>query len=96
MAVSQGVSARWIRRALQVLVGPQAKLGLGSATITRLMTVLHDEYTALEPPLTLQDKQYVPLGRLASLQHRLNEDRQCILVLMGATAGEEGTHRRGR
>ncbi len=81
----QGVSTGAFAEALQALVGPQAA-GLSATTITRLMTAWQDEYRAWNRR-SLADKQYVYVW--ADGIHftiRLDEDRQCILVLMGATA----------
>ena len=81
----KGVSSGAFAEALQALVGPQAA-GLSATTITRLMTVWQDEYKAWNRR-SLEGKQYVYIWADAiHFNIRLEEDRQCILVLMGATA----------
>ncbi len=71
--------------AQRLLVGPQAA-GLSATTITRLMTVWQDEYKAWNRR-SLEGKQYVYVWADGiHFNIRLEEDRQCILVLMGATA----------
>ncbi len=39
----------------------------------------------MEPALTRRQALRLPLGRWRALQIRLEEDRQCILEVMGAT-----------
>ena len=81
----KGVSTGGFAEALQALVGPQAA-GLSATTITRLMTVWQDEYKAWNRR-SLIGKQYVYVWADGiHFNIRLEEDRQCILVLMGATA----------
>lgn len=81
----KGVSTGAFAEALQALVGPQAA-GLSAATITRLMTVWQDEYKAWNRR-SLAGKHYVYVWADGiHFNIRLEEDRQCILVLMGATA----------
>ena len=81
----KGVSTGAFAEALQALVGPQAA-GLSATTITRLMTVWQDEYKAWNRR-SLIGKQYVYVWADGiHFNIRLEEDRQCILVLMGATA----------
>ena len=81
----KGVSTGGFAEALQALVGPQAA-GLSATTITRLMTVWQDEYKAWNRR-SLEGKQYVYVWADGiHFNIRLEEDRQCILVLMGATA----------
>jgi transposase-like protein len=81
----KGVSTGAFAEALQALVGPQAA-GLSATTITRLMTVWQDEYQAWQRR-SLEGRQYVYLWADGiHFNIRLEEDRQCILVLMGATA----------
>lgn len=81
----KGVSTGGFSEALQALVGPQAA-GLSATTITRLMTVWQDEHKAWNRR-SLEGKQYVYLWADGiHFNIRLEEDRQCILVLMGATA----------
>lgn len=81
----KGVSTGGFAEALQALVGPQAA-GLSATTITRLMTVWQDEYKAWNRR-SLEGRQYVYVWADGiHFNIRLEEDRQCILVLMGATA----------
>ena len=81
----KGVSTGAFAEALQALVGVDAA-GLSATTITRLMTGWQDEYQAWNRR-SLEGRHYVYLwadGIYFNI--RLEEDRQCILVLMGATA----------
>lgn len=81
----KGVSTGDFAEALQALVGPQAA-GLSATTITRLMRGWQDEHLAWSRR-SLEGKQYVYLWADGiHFNIRLEEDRQCILVLMGATA----------
>lgn len=81
----KGVSTGAFAEALQAIVGPQAG-GLSATTITRLMTVWQDEYKAWNRR-SLEGKHYVYIwADGVHFNIRLDEDRQCILVLMGATA----------
>jgi putative transposase len=81
----KGVSTGAFAEALQVLVGPHAA-GLSATTITRLMTVWQDEYKTWNRR-SLEGKHYVYVwADSVHFNIRLAEDRQCILVLMGATA----------
>jgi transposase-like protein len=81
----KGVSTGDFNEALQALVGPQAA-GLSATTITRLMTAWQDEHKTWSRR-SLEDQQYVYLWADGiHFNIRLEEDRQCILVLMGATA----------
>jgi transposase-like protein len=81
----KGVSTGAFAEALQALVGPQAA-GLSATTITRLMTAWQDEYRTWNRR-TLEGKHYVYVwADGVHFNIRLEEDRQCILVLMGATA----------
>jgi len=81
----KGVSTGDFTEALQALLGPDAP-GLSSTTITRLITTWQGDYAAWSKR-SLADKQYVYLwADGVHFNIRLEEDRQCILVLMGATA----------
>ena len=81
----KGVSTGGFSEGLQSLVGPQAA-GLSATTITRLMTVWQDEHRTWSRR-SLQGKQYVYLWADGiHFNVRLKEDKQCILVLIGATA----------
>jgi putative transposase len=80
----KGVSTGDFSEALQALVGPQAA-GLSATTITRLMTVWQGEYQAWNRR-SLEGRHYVYVWADGiHFNIRLEEDRQCILVLMGAT-----------
>jgi putative transposase len=81
----KGVSTGDFSEALAALLGPQAK-GLSANTITRLKAVWQQEYEAWNKR-SLADKQYVYVwADGVYFNIRLEDDRQCILVLMGATA----------
>ena len=81
----KGVSTGGFAEALQALVGSQAA-GLSATTITRLMTAWQDEHRRWSRR-SLAGRQYVYLWADGiHFNIRLEEDRQCILVLMGATA----------
>ncbi|KKM97148.1 hypothetical protein LCGC14_1170950, partial [marine sediment metagenome] len=80
----KGISTSGFSEALQALVGPQAA-GLSAATITRLIGTWQKDY-AVWNQRSLEDKQYVYVWADGiHFKIRLEEDRQCILVLMGAT-----------
>jgi putative transposase len=81
----KGISTGDFAEALAALLGPQAK-GLSPATVTRLKAVWADEYDAWSKR-SLAGKHYVYVwADGVHFNIRLEEDRQCILVLMGATA----------
>src|SRR5260370_28830124 len=80
----KGISTGDFSEALQALLGPDAK-GLSATTVTRLKGIWQDEYQAWSKR-SLAGKRYVYVW--ADGVHfyiRLEEERQCILVLMGAT-----------
>ncbi len=80
----KGISTGGFGEALQALVGPQAA-GLSAGTITRLIGVWQKDYADWNRR-SLKDKQYVYVWADGiHFNIRLEEDRQCILVLMGAT-----------
>lgn len=80
----KGVSTGDFGEALSALVGPSAQ-GLSASTITRLKEVWEGEFQEWTNR-SLDDKQYVYLwADGVHFNVRLEEDRQCILVLMGAT-----------
>jgi transposase-like protein len=80
----KGVSTGDFREALQALVGPQAA-GLSATTITRLVGTWQQDYAAWNRR-SLEDRQYAyAWADGIHFNIRLEEDRQCILVLMGAT-----------
>jgi putative transposase len=81
----KGISTGDFSEALAALVGPQAK-GLSASTITRLKEVWQQEFQEWSRR-SLKGKEYVYLwADGVHFNIRLEEDRQCILVLMGATA----------
>lgn len=84
----KGVSTGDFAEALQALLGPDAP-GLSAATITRLKAVWEQEHAAWSQR-SLKGKRYVYVwADGVHFNIRLDSgERQCILVLMGAT--EEG------
>jgi transposase-like protein len=81
----KGISTGDFTEALQALLGPDAP-GLSATTITRLLEQWQDEHAAWSQR-DLSDKHYVYVWADGiHFNIRLEEDRQCILVLMGATA----------
>jgi putative transposase len=80
----KGISTGDFSEALAALVGPDAH-GLSASTITRLKEVWEGEFQEWTQR-SLEGKQYVYLwADGVHFNVRLDEDRQCILVLMGAT-----------
>lgn len=80
----KGISTGDFQEALSALLGPDCP-GLSATTVTRLKSVWEDEYRTWSARC-LKDKEYVYIwadGIHTNI--RLEEDRQCILVLMGAT-----------
>lgn len=80
----KGISTGDFQEALAALLGPDCP-GLSATTITRLKSVWEDEYKQWSAR-SLEGKGYVYVwadGIHTNI--RLEEDRQCILVLMGAT-----------
>ena len=81
----KGVSTGDFSEALMSLVGPNAA-GLSASTVTRLKQTWESEFQEWNER-SLEAKQYVYLwADGVHFNIRLEEDRQCILVLMGATA----------
>ena len=81
----KGVSTGDFTEALQALLGPNAS-GLSASTITRLLGIWQKDYEAWNKR-SLEGKHYVYVwADGVHFNIRLEEDRQCILVLMGATA----------
>jgi transposase-like protein len=81
----KGVSTGDFSEALAALLGPDAK-GLSANTVTRLKAVWAEEYEVWRKR-SLAGKHYVYVwADGVHFNIRLEEDRQCILVLMGATA----------
>lgn len=80
----KGISTGGFHEALQALLGPDCP-GLAATTITRLKSVWEDEYEQWSKQ-SLAGKEYVYVWADGiHSQIRLEEDRQCLLVLMGAT-----------
>jgi len=80
----KGVSTGDFNEALAALVGPNCP-GLSASTVTRLKTSWEGEFQEWNQR-SLEGKQYVYLwADGVHFNIRLEEDRQCILVLMGAT-----------
>jgi putative transposase len=81
----KGVSTGDFSEALRALLGPGAP-GLSATTVTRLKAVWEDEHQAWARR-SLAGKHYVYVwADGVHFNIRLEEGRQCILVLMGATA----------
>jgi transposase-like protein len=81
----KGVSTGDFSEALAALLGPDAK-GLSAATITRLKAIWEKEYQDWSKR-SLVGKQYVYVwAEGVYFNTRPEGGRQCILVLMGATA----------
>jgi transposase-like protein len=81
----KGISSNDFPEALQSLLGLEAG-GLSPSTITRLTESWQDEQRQWSTR-SLADKHYVYVwADGVHFNIRLEEDRQCILVLMGATA----------
>lgn len=84
----KGISTGDFSEALQALLGPDCP-GLSASTVTRLKQVWEQEYRQWSKQ-DLSDKHYVYIwADGVHFNVRLEEDRTCILVLMGATP--EGT-----
>ena len=81
----KGVSTGDFAEALQALLGPDAP-GLSATTVTRLKATWEDEFAGWgKRPLEGKHYAYVWADGV-HFNIRLDEGRQCILVLMGATA----------
>lgn len=81
----KGVSTGDFGEALQSLLGPECP-GLSASTVTTLKKTWEEEYGQWNKR-SLEGKQYVYVwADGVHFNIRLEEDRQCILVLMGATA----------
>jgi len=84
----KGISTGDFPEALQALLGPDAK-GLSANVIVKLKDAWNDEFKAWQKR-DLSQKEYVYVwadGIYCNV--RLDDERQCILVLMGAT--KDGT-----
>jgi len=81
----KGISTGDFNEALSALVGPECP-GLSASTVTRLLEGWQADYHEWSKR-SLADKHYVYFWvDGVHFNIRLEEDRQCILVLMGATA----------
>jgi len=81
----KGVSTGDFSEALKALVGPDCP-GLSATTVTRLKAVWEEEFQEWNKR-SLEGKEYVYVwADGVHFNIRLEEDRQCILVLMGTTA----------
>src|SRR3954469_19435412 len=81
----KGISTGDFSEALQAILGPDAP-GLSATTITRLKAAWEDEHRAWSKR-SLAGKRYVYVwADGVHFNIRLEGGRQCILVLMGATA----------
>jgi len=81
----KGVSTGDFNEALHALLGPDCP-GLSATTVTRLKQTWEGEYKQWSQR-DLSDKQYVYIwADGVHFNVRLEEDRTCILVLIGATA----------
>jgi len=81
----KGISTGDFSEALAASVGPQAK-GLSASTIVRLKSTSEDEFQEWNKR-SLEGKRYVYVwADGVNFNICLEEDRLCILVLMGATA----------
>jgi putative transposase len=80
----KGISTGDFSEALAALLGPDAK-GLSATTVTRLKGIWQDEYQAWSKR-SLAGKQYAYVwADGVHFNIRLEDERQCILVLPGAT-----------
>lgn len=81
----KGISTGDFSEALKALVGPGCP-GLSATTVTRMKSVWEQEFQEWSKR-SLEGKEYVYVwADGVHFNIRLEEDRQCILVLMGATA----------
>jgi putative transposase len=81
----KGVSTGEFGEALKALLGADAP-GLSATTVTRLKSVWEEEFQEWSKR-SLEGKQYVYVWvDGVHFNIRLEEDRQCILVMIGATA----------
>jgi len=80
----KGISTGDMNEALQSLLGPACP-GLSASTVTNLKKTWEAEFKQWNSR-SLEDKEYVYVwADGVHFNIRLEEDRQCILVLMGAT-----------
>jgi transposase-like protein len=84
----KGISTNDYQEALAALLGPEAP-GLSASTVVRLKKAWEDEYSSWRTRL-LRGKRFVYLWADGiHFNIRLEDDRSCILVVIGAT--EDGT-----
>jgi len=83
----KGVSTGDFSEALAALVGKDAK-GLSSSTVSRLKTIWEDEYEKWQKR-DLSNKRYVYIWADGIYCNVRMEDRQCLLVIIGATKDGE-------
>jgi transposase-like protein len=79
----KGISTGDFTEALTALLGKDAP-GLSAATISRLKTIWHDEYKKWQQR-DLSNKRYVYLWADGIYCNVRMDDRQCLLVIIGAT-----------
>ena len=80
----KGISTGDFTESLQALLGPDVP-GLSATTVTRLITTWQKDYETWSTR-SLEGKQYVYVwADGVHFNIRLEENRQCMLVLMGAT-----------
>jgi putative transposase len=80
----KGISTGDFSEALSAILGPDAK-GLSATTVTRLKGIWQEEYQTWSKR-SLAGKRYVYVwADGVHFNIRLEDERQCILVLMGAT-----------
>jgi transposase-like protein len=81
----KGVSTGDFSEALAALLGPDAP-GLSATTVTRLKAGWQQEYDAWSKRSLAGERYVYVWADGVHFNIRLEEDRQCILVLLGATA----------
>ena len=81
----KGISTGDFPEALKAILGPDAP-GLSANTVTRLKAAWEEEHEAWSKRSLEGQAVRLRLGRRRALQHPPGGGRQCILVLMGATA----------
>ena len=80
----RGISTNDFQEALQALVGPEAR-ALSASTISRLTRVWEDEFKVWNRRDLSGDEYVYIWADGIHFNIRLEEDRQCILVVIGAT-----------
>ena len=85
----KGVSTGDFAEALSALLGPEAK-GLSSATISRLKAKWQEEHSAWQTR-SMRHKRYVYVWADGIYFNIRDDERQCILVMIGVTdTGDKG------